>query len=189
MTGFADVASDPEKEEKGVWIRYQGDLWVRVARMWSPAFEACYQAKIEALGQKYGAAGIPEEDREGAMSDAIAETVLVDWIVDGDVAEDLTPIEVEPIPFDGATGREGQSVEINEELTVEKIKKGARWYRVVPAATGAMPTLQQIVPYSSKLAARLFRDPRYGDLYRTIRTLSNQAKRYRLSSLEVRAKN
>ncbi|MCP5041076.1 MAG: hypothetical protein GY944_08590, partial [bacterium] len=201
MPNIAAMGIEPGKDRDGIWISYLDGIYLRVGRMWSPRFQECYEEEKEALQARYGSE-IPEEPQADSLFRATAKGLLFDWVfVNGRLADDLTPLDVPARDFTiaelaKATDERKASIPTaTGAFKVREVEFEGAWYRIedpIPSdetrEEGEDPPPSkgiEIVRYSPELGARLFKDERYEDIYRTVRTLSLQQERFALEAVEA----
>lgn len=200
MVNLSDIASNPEAEVGGVWVNTEADVFVRVSRMWNAEFEDLYARLTQQAIEAHGAQ-LPDEVKEGIILEATSATIVRDWVmVDGEIDDRLNPIEVEPKVMDlnqeelGASRQVRVAVAGKPEFTVHEFEAGGTWFRKLEAddqieIPDGWTFAQQIIRYSPDLGRRMFADPRYRDIYSTIRAVSLQSNRYRESAIQATVGN
>lgn len=93
---LSGIKTDKSKQEGGVWITYEGDFEVCVARLNNDAFTSFMRAKGSSLrkGGRSVASMANSPKTQATLREGIANHVLKDWR--GLTDDDETPIEFSP---------------------------------------------------------------------------------------------
>lgn len=195
MAFLTSVASNPDAEREGVWTPYMDGIYLRVARMWNPKHDQRIAALTVEASEVHGP-NMTEEVKAEIQLYAAADVILTDWAcVDGDVTDDLDPIQTEPVKLKYELDSSMRQVRIPHmrgmagPVDIDEMCIQGTWYRRIEKNDDGDHTYLQIVRYSPELGRRLFADDRYRDMYMFVQTVSNQSRRFRQATLEAMVGN
>ena len=76
---FSRFKTDTKKEEEGVWVKYEGGVSLKIARLNNPKYKEYSLKRSKPHLRRLQAGTIDGDVAEDIMKDAIANTVLLDW--------------------------------------------------------------------------------------------------------------
>ena len=95
---IAKFRIDPAAEDEGVWTALGGDAEVRLARIGNRRYREALAARLKPYRRAIRAGSMPEEAIEKLVTEAVCETVLLDW-------RNLE-LDGEPVPYSPARALE-----------------------------------------------------------------------------------
>src|SRR5690606_19221049 len=98
------IATDLQKEERGVWTTYPGtDLELLVARIGNPQWESMSRKLLRQVRKERRKGELSEREAKQLLAPAVARCILLDWKNLEDEGPDGNPV---PIPYSEAKALE-----------------------------------------------------------------------------------
>jgi hypothetical protein len=79
MAKLSGIRTDPDKESSGVWVTYEDDIELKLARMNNPAFDKFLETRQGPNLGKFRKQKQTDAEQDALIKDAVAATILLDW--------------------------------------------------------------------------------------------------------------